>query len=463
VTKNVLEIRRPERRRLLAMARKAKEPIFQERCFIILALARRIDGREVARTFGVAPAHVSRTRATYRLEGVEGLMDKRCNNGHRKVTKAFRSAVAALLLKVPPDFQWMRPPRTRELLCLQMERLGFEKIADCTMSRVLNDLGARLGRPKPVVLCPWPRRKKQRVLREIRRLEARASALEPVLYVDEVDIHLNPKIGRDWVMPGHASIAGSNTVSTCTSNTCGLACSPSSYSKCGSDCFDLTSNAAHCGTCTTNCASTPSTPKCSSGSCAQCLTSTDCPTGKSCNPSTHRCEWPLGAAQASCGTCLGWDFESGTNGWVRDSNGWPSSMFDISRVASPTYNNSGGSLAITVNKSGGFAITVPVCSATDLSSLTFSAQFRIHDLGGASTVNVMNLMFSAPENQFTPAGWITTRAVGVDSWIAITGGNVAERHYECRAHSRGGQPLRQFLVWHGVPRQHHVPVVLLVR
>jgi transposase len=40
-------------------------------------------------------------------------------------------------------------------------------------------------------------------LREIRRLEARASALEPVLYVDEVDIHLNPKIGRDWMLPGH--------------------------------------------------------------------------------------------------------------------------------------------------------------------------------------------------------------------------------------------------------------------
>lgn len=112
MTKKVLQIPRPERRRLLAMARKARAPVFQERCFIILALARRIDGREVARTFGVAPAHVSRTRSIYRAEGIEGLMDKRCNNGHRKATKAFRSAVADLLLKVPTDFQWMsvRPP-----------------------------------------------------------------------------------------------------------------------------------------------------------------------------------------------------------------------------------------------------------------------------------------------------------------------------------------------------------------
>ena len=37
---------------------------------------------------------------------------------------------------------------------------------------------------------------------EIRKLEGRASRSEPVLYSDEVDVHLNPKIGRDWMLPG---------------------------------------------------------------------------------------------------------------------------------------------------------------------------------------------------------------------------------------------------------------------
>ena len=90
---------------------------------------------------------------------------------------------------------------------------------------------------------------------------------------------------------------------------------------------------------------------------------------------------------------------------------------------SPTYNSSGHSLAISVNNSGGFAIEVPVCSSTDLSNVSFSAQVRIHDLGGASTVDVINLMFYSGDNGFfTPAGWITTRTVGTDSWIPITGG-----------------------------------------
>jgi transposase len=70
------------------------------------------------------------------------------------------------------------------------------------MGRALARLGARLGTPKPVVLCPWPRDARLLRLAEIRALEERASAAEPVLYSDEVDIHLNPKIGRDWMLRG---------------------------------------------------------------------------------------------------------------------------------------------------------------------------------------------------------------------------------------------------------------------
>ncbi|WP_394838647.1 IS630 family transposase [Pendulispora rubella] len=95
------------------------------------------------------------------------------------------------------------PTWTRELLCLQMRGDGWATVAVCTMGRALARLGARLGLPKPVVLCPWPRDARAAVLQQIRALEGRASAQEPVLYSDEVDIHLNPKIGRDWMLPGH--------------------------------------------------------------------------------------------------------------------------------------------------------------------------------------------------------------------------------------------------------------------
>ena len=36
----------------------------------------------------------------------------------------------------------------------------------------------------------------------MRQLAASAIDEEPVLYIDEVDIHLNPRIGPDWMLPG---------------------------------------------------------------------------------------------------------------------------------------------------------------------------------------------------------------------------------------------------------------------
>lgn len=84
-----------------------------------------------------------------------------------------------------------------------MKREGYAVVAVCTMGRVLASVGARLGMPKPIVLCPWPGDARRRKLAQLRRLETRATSDEPVLYSDEVDIHLNPKIGRDWMLCGH--------------------------------------------------------------------------------------------------------------------------------------------------------------------------------------------------------------------------------------------------------------------
>jgi transposase len=66
---------------------------------------------------------------------------------------------------------------------------------------MLSQLGARWGMPRPRVACPWPRRRRQARIREIRRLVAGATIDEPVFFEDEVDIHLNPKIGPDWMLP----------------------------------------------------------------------------------------------------------------------------------------------------------------------------------------------------------------------------------------------------------------------
>src|SRR6202040_3361936 len=55
------------------------------------------------------------------------------------------------------------------------------------------------GRPRPTVGCPWSKRRKARRLKQIRELVAGLPRDEVAVYEDEGDIHLNPKIGPDWM------------------------------------------------------------------------------------------------------------------------------------------------------------------------------------------------------------------------------------------------------------------------
>jgi transposase len=193
---------RPERRFLIKQGRRTGDAATALRFQALAGLAAGRSSVEVATELEMARSTVVGVAARYAEHGVAGLYDRRRYNGRVKADETFARHVAEVLRRSPEDFGWKRPTWTRELLCLQMKRECWPEVAVCTMGRVLARIGARLGTPKPIVLCPWPRDARERRLAEIRRLEAGASAAEPVLYEDEVDIHLNPKIGRDWMLAG---------------------------------------------------------------------------------------------------------------------------------------------------------------------------------------------------------------------------------------------------------------------
>jgi transposase len=198
----VPRIDRAQRRDLVRIGSKAQDFATLARFYAVALLGAGKSSPTVADILCVAVSTVVRAAHAYLAEGIEGLYDKRRRNGRPKADEAFRTRVTALLRRTPEDFGWSRPTWTRELLCRQAERERRPVVSVSTMGRVLARIGARLGMPKPVVLCPWKRDAREARLAEIRELEKRASAAEPVLYSDEVDVHLNPKIGRDWMLPG---------------------------------------------------------------------------------------------------------------------------------------------------------------------------------------------------------------------------------------------------------------------
>jgi len=192
-----------ERKQLIRSARKTGDRVLIFRCTILAALAAGgRSQRQTAYLINCAPSTVSNTVSRLRGHGFDGLRDRRVDNGIDKVDDDYREALRLLLFSRPTDSGWERPTWTRELIALEMERRGFPRVSVAAVGRALRDIGARRGNPKPVVVCPWPGRRRRRVLNELLRLCGACTHEHPVFHADEVDVHLNPKIGCAWMPVG---------------------------------------------------------------------------------------------------------------------------------------------------------------------------------------------------------------------------------------------------------------------
>jgi len=151
---------------------------------------------------GCARSQVYRVVARFAAGGRMALLDRRDGNGRRVADAAYDATAAKLVRESPQDYGYLRPTWTRELLiAVAAEQTGV-RVSLTSMSRVLRRIRARRGRPKPVVRCRLSARQKRRRLRGIRDLIEQLPPDEVAVYEDEVDIHLNPKIGLDWMAHG---------------------------------------------------------------------------------------------------------------------------------------------------------------------------------------------------------------------------------------------------------------------
>jgi transposase len=196
------ELRWCDKERLFKALRFCGEAKRKPRLLMIVNLVNGRSPTVIAAVLQMHPSTVYRVAKRFRELGLPGLCDGRSQNGPRKITDKYLSILHDVVAGSPPDHGWRRPTWTRELLVATLFTKTRIKIHVATMSVLLHRLGARRGRPKPTVRCPWPESRKQRRLREIERLVAELPENEVAVYEDEVDIHLNPKIGWDWMLRG---------------------------------------------------------------------------------------------------------------------------------------------------------------------------------------------------------------------------------------------------------------------
>jgi len=188
--------------KLRRLRRETRDKGLATRCQIVLLVAKGRRRADVAESLGCSVSWVNRVVARYDACGVAGLLDRREDNGTTKADEWFLSVLYDLVDGSPRDHGFPRPTWTRELLVSVMFNQTGVSVHPATMSRALATIGARLGRPRPTVGCPWPKRRRNKRLTEIQGVLDALPKGHVAVYLDEVDVHLNPKIGVDWMNRG---------------------------------------------------------------------------------------------------------------------------------------------------------------------------------------------------------------------------------------------------------------------
>jgi transposase len=191
-----------DKKRIKEQSRQCQDAALKTRYLIIVNL---MDGQTVAQTASalqVGRSTVYKVAQRFREHGDAALVDRREENGRRKMDDDYLTQRHEIVAGSAQDYGWRRPTWTREMLTATMTQLTRVRIHVSTMSRALKQIGARLGRPKPVVGCPWPECRKNRRLQAIQEIVDQLPKDGVAVYEDEVNIHLNPKIGPDWMMRG---------------------------------------------------------------------------------------------------------------------------------------------------------------------------------------------------------------------------------------------------------------------
>src|SRR5262249_30132892 len=185
--------------RLLRHLRHCRDAGLRSRYLIIVNLLNGRGAYDTANVLGIHNTTVYRVAKRFCRYQEAGLLDAREDNGGEKLSEAYLGTLDKIVRGSPQDYGWRRPTWTRELLRETMGRRTGVRIALTPMSRALALVRARRGRPRPRVRCPWSQTAQTRRLNQIRTLLQTLPRGHVAVYEDEVDVHLNPKIGLDWM------------------------------------------------------------------------------------------------------------------------------------------------------------------------------------------------------------------------------------------------------------------------
>lgn len=190
------------RAKLQRKLRRIADAATRTRYLIVLHAADGMAKTRVARAVGCCRQTVDRVVGRYKDLGEAGLLDRREDNGERRVSKHYVSTLKWVLESRPQAFGHRRPTWTQQLLIDTAASYTGVRVSRRTMGRVLKELEVRRGRPKPLAPCPWPKARREAVISAVKTLIDTLPPQQAAFWEDEADVDLNPRIGMDYMLPG---------------------------------------------------------------------------------------------------------------------------------------------------------------------------------------------------------------------------------------------------------------------
>lgn len=185
-------IPRTERRQMQKMVHKTKDKNHARRLTAMLMLHRGDSVSHVARML----SSVGRWINWFTLSGAEGLKSLSSGRGRRWPFEHICALLRELVKHSPGDSGYQRSRWSTELLAIKIRDVTGCPLHASTIRRWLLAAGLVWCRAAPTLRIRDPNKEEKMAV--INVALASCSTEHPVFYEDEVDIHLNSKIGADW-------------------------------------------------------------------------------------------------------------------------------------------------------------------------------------------------------------------------------------------------------------------------
>ena len=168
------------------------------RGLVLILLDRGWSFREISEATLVSYETIVTVKRSYLADGIEAALGRQPKQS--VIPLWLIEVLRWLMSHTPQDFGFFRQRWSCEMFSILLREQHNVRLSPETIRRAIRRMEFVWRRPRPVIGLEDPAYRRK--MRAIRQLLAQLPGDETAVFQDEVDVHLNPKIGSQWMVRG---------------------------------------------------------------------------------------------------------------------------------------------------------------------------------------------------------------------------------------------------------------------